>query len=636
MTILFNTLDQVGESGDQYAFNLFFKAIGKTEPSKLRAIKKGTGAKLIGDDISRAETLNREGYNIYSVINDGGDKDEEITICPALFVEFDDKPKDFQLDFWKSYGLPEPSLVIDSGNKSLHTYWAFQKAIAPKKWSTLQRGLVNWVGSDPACVNLSRCMRVPGFIHPKTGKQSKILSFTGARYEPGVFNDIIPDHFLNPIATKAEGMGNWSDAIPCPICGRDDVDCRIHDSGDVIQCHRGKRFHPPELSVGATFNGQDKRIWAYVGAGNNAVGPCSNFKIHEAVHTPSPEVHKPRSLADELKNPRIQEWIIEDILPKAAFVLLGAEAGAGKSTFIYRIAAAVASGEAFAGAFQVTRPGKVLILQADESKGDLQKKFARMELPEFVLSNIHVNYLDPGYLGGEQSKDWLINELSKDNYSLLLLDSMTTLFAGNGSSTKDAEFALPLYALTKIFDELDISCVITDHLRKADIGGRSEVTLDCIRDSNMKMAAVTDVLGYWVDKEGCRFLKALGKRNLSQGMTYTLEGSEEDLSLQLLQTSTDLMPEQARNGKAKILEILKRAEEPLDAGQVAALTGLNNRHAQRLLLSLFEMKQIRRKKLESKVKGGRPKYTYFSGHLPTPLLPESIAQRKQLTLDDFL
>ena len=39
----------------------------------LRAVKKGRGAKLIGDAFSRQ--LNSQGYDIYSVINDGGEND---------------------------------------------------------------------------------------------------------------------------------------------------------------------------------------------------------------------------------------------------------------------------------------------------------------------------------------------------------------------------------------------------------------------------------------------------------------------------------------------------------------------------------------------------------------------------------
>ena len=136
MTIITNSPNQFGESDDQHALDCFAKVLGKTKPYKLRAVKKGRGTKLIGDDLSRAEKLDFQGYDIYSVINDGGDKDTDITRCPALFVEFDDKPKDFQLNFWKSYGLPEPTLVVDSGNKSLHTYWALTEPIHPETWST--------------------------------------------------------------------------------------------------------------------------------------------------------------------------------------------------------------------------------------------------------------------------------------------------------------------------------------------------------------------------------------------------------------------------------------------------------------------------------------------------------------------
>ena len=358
MPIITNSLNQHGESDDQHALHHFAKVLGKTKPYGLRAVKKGRGAKLIGDDLSLAEKLNSQEYDICSVINDGGDKDADITSCPALFVEFDDKPKDFQLNFWKSYGLPEPTLVVDSGNKSLHNYWGFTEAITPQEWSMLQRGLVEWVHSDPACVNPSRCMRAPGFIHQKTGKRSQIVSCSGKKYTPDIFKKSIPEKYLKALLKKPEGFGQWSDAIPCPICGRDDVDCRIHESGDVIQCHHGQRFHPPEMSVGATMTGQDQRIWAYVGPGTNAVGPCSNFKIDESMQTQSHDVQKQHSLSRRLGKKRKQEWIIEDILAASSFVLLRAKTGAGKSVLLYRMATSIASEEDFAGAFKVKRAGK--------------------------------------------------------------------------------------------------------------------------------------------------------------------------------------------------------------------------------------------------------------------------------------
>ncbi len=80
----------------------------------------------------------------------------------------------------------------------------------------------------------------------------------------------------NPAGTT----GNWRDAIPCPICGRTEPDCRITGDGTFVQCHKGERWHPPELQVGETIQrGND--IWAYVGDGTNAIGECANFKLEK-------------------------------------------------------------------------------------------------------------------------------------------------------------------------------------------------------------------------------------------------------------------------------------------------------------------------------------------------------------------
>ena len=123
-------------------------------------------------------------------------------------MEFDDRPKDFQLNFWKSYGLPEPTLVVDSGNKSLHTYWALTEPIHPETWSTLQKGLVVWVGSDPACVNPSRCMRAPGFIHQKTGKRSQIVSCSGKQHKPDTFKTSFPRIFKSFREPNQKALAN--------------------------------------------------------------------------------------------------------------------------------------------------------------------------------------------------------------------------------------------------------------------------------------------------------------------------------------------------------------------------------------------------------------------------------------------
>ena len=80
----------------------------------------------------------KRGRGVYAVINDGGDTDSEITQCRAVFCEWDDRPKEWQIDAWKGLGLPEPTLQVDTGGKSIHNYWVFAEPISVEDWKSLQ------------------------------------------------------------------------------------------------------------------------------------------------------------------------------------------------------------------------------------------------------------------------------------------------------------------------------------------------------------------------------------------------------------------------------------------------------------------------------------------------------------------
>ena len=64
-----------------------------------------------------------EGRGVYVVVNDGGDTNADITTCRAFFAEWDDRPKEWQLTAWQDLKLPEPTMQIDTGGKSIHNYW---------------------------------------------------------------------------------------------------------------------------------------------------------------------------------------------------------------------------------------------------------------------------------------------------------------------------------------------------------------------------------------------------------------------------------------------------------------------------------------------------------------------------------
>jgi len=75
---------------------------------------------------------------------------------------------------------------------------------------------------------------------------------------------------LNPRRSREE-RGAWQDLIPCPICGRREVDCRISEDGNAILCHRGSRWHPPHLQIDETIERYGD-IWQYKGLRDNHTG----------------------------------------------------------------------------------------------------------------------------------------------------------------------------------------------------------------------------------------------------------------------------------------------------------------------------------------------------------------------------
>ena len=114
-------------------------------------------------------------------------QDSDVTGCLALFCEWDDKPIQWQLDAWKQFHLPEPTIQDLTGGKSAHNWWVLDEPMDPAEWRVLQSRLIDLTGSDDKLKNPSRLMRLPGgtYFDKKTGKatgQAVIVHESGLRY----------------------------------------------------------------------------------------------------------------------------------------------------------------------------------------------------------------------------------------------------------------------------------------------------------------------------------------------------------------------------------------------------------------------------------------------------------------------
>ncbi len=146
------------------------------------------------------ETYQRQGRGAYFVINGGGHKNDDVTQGHAIFVEHDDLDKDLQRDLWQVLDLPEPTFQVDTGGKSIHSYWVFDEAVEINQWCQLQRDLLEYTQGDRSIKNPARVMRLAGawhISHDQQGNpvynQSKIIAASGAVYSFEELRGIIPE-----------------------------------------------------------------------------------------------------------------------------------------------------------------------------------------------------------------------------------------------------------------------------------------------------------------------------------------------------------------------------------------------------------------------------------------------------------
>jgi len=171
-------------------------------------------------DLDHAAVKKRQsrGFNAYLIIGNGtiatgkggGQCDADITDIPALFVEWDDAPIDWQISAWQEFGLPEPSIQVHTGGKSIHCYWVLDTPMAPAEWRVLIKRLIIHTGADRRNKNPSRLMRLPGSIYiNKQGEQtgvSEIIHSSDRRYCVSEIEAcLLPPEPIKPVTAAPNG-----------------------------------------------------------------------------------------------------------------------------------------------------------------------------------------------------------------------------------------------------------------------------------------------------------------------------------------------------------------------------------------------------------------------------------------------
>lgn len=242
-----------------------FKALGYEQGDKayvryIHPVSKKSikAAKL---DFNSANRYQAQGYDVYFVVNGGGDTDSCVTQCRAIFYEHDNLDKSIQLELWQNLGLPEPTIQVDTGGKSIHSYWVFDTPIATQHWREVETDLLEFSDGDRALKNPSRILRLAGSSYMKGDKpgttQAAIVSNSGKRYSYEQLRAIIPIQQtptpeLQPIQQITQKTGS---SIPTPTYQRyDDIQVPVPESVPLYNCLSKESRTLIESGVGADRN----------------------------------------------------------------------------------------------------------------------------------------------------------------------------------------------------------------------------------------------------------------------------------------------------------------------------------------------------------------------------------------------
>ena len=174
----------------------------------------------------------------------------EIFECSLLVYEIDGLPKDQQWGLWEKVGF-EPTLVMDTGNDSLHCWSRLSKPLTPQQGKdarkrlslAIEKHLPEGVKTDTAMHSTHQPARLAGGIHPKSGNRSTIVLATGKIHDNDEFLALLPELPIDTKTTNATGCVWREDSEDSP---------EVKFSWDAKAHHLQGVTVPLEVALGET------------------------------------------------------------------------------------------------------------------------------------------------------------------------------------------------------------------------------------------------------------------------------------------------------------------------------------------------------------------------------------------------
>lgn len=155
------------------------------------------------------ENLNKHGAGVYLTVNetDGhGRRANNVSLVRAVFADLDGAPLH---PVWEY----EPSMVVESSPGKYHAYWLTDDKFPLDGFTQTQKAIARTFNSDEKVNDLSRVMRVPGFMHNKaTPFLTRIIHYSGEVYDFGRLTEMFPppvvEKWSAPMYQKVKKLDN--------------------------------------------------------------------------------------------------------------------------------------------------------------------------------------------------------------------------------------------------------------------------------------------------------------------------------------------------------------------------------------------------------------------------------------------
>lgn len=306
------------------------------------------------------------------------------------------------------------------------------------------------------------------------------------------------------------------------------------------------------------------------------------------------------------------DWLWQKRVPLGKITILDGDPGMGKSLLAIHVAACVSTGQPMPDGAPGKKGTVILIAPEDTAEDTIKPRVeaAGGDPSQMLLLNTveHLDILDTKKINVNErlfslAQDQLIleNAIKQTKAILVVLDPLMAVLGRSIDSSRDQDIREVLNPLGDIAERTGCAILIIRHLNKGssdNILYRGAGSIGIIAVARMGLLVAHDP-----DDEQKRVFATI-KNNLSKiapNLSYQIAENEKGAPyIQWLGenhhiTSTLLRPGSNQSyERQQILRVLKEADSPLDAKEIAKRTGQNYEASRSTLNRMYESKEIAR------------------------------------------